>query len=121
MTRAGPARSLGLQDRGHLGVGACADITVYRDNADREAMFATPELVFKIGELIVKNGKVVKVVQGATHVMRPAYDRAIEGPLKTYFDRYLTVRMENFKLADEEIIDGDRGSIVVQPPRQRVS
>ena len=121
MTRAGPARSLGLQDRGHLGVGTSADITVYRDNTDREAMFTTPELVFKNGELIVKNGKVVKVTQGATHVMRPAYDRAIEGPLKAYFDRYLTVRMENFKLADEEIIDGDRGSIVVQPSRPRVS
>jgi formylmethanofuran dehydrogenase subunit A len=121
ITRAGPARSLGLQDRGHLGVGACADITVYRDNADREAMFKTPELVFKGGELVVKNGKVVKVTQGATHVARPAYDRAIEGPLKTYFDRYLTVRMENFKLADEEIIDCDRGSIIVQPTGQRVS
>ena len=121
MTRAGPARSLGLQDRGHLGVGTSADITVYRDNTDREAMFTTPELVFKSGELIVKNGKVVKVTQGATHVMRPAYDRAIEGPLKAYFDRYFTVRMENFKLADEEIMDGDRGSIVVQPSRPRVS
>jgi formylmethanofuran dehydrogenase subunit A len=121
ITRAGPARSLGLQDRGHLGVGACADITVYRDNADREAMFKTPELVFKGGELVVKNGKVVKVAQGATHVARPAYDRAIEGPLKTYFDRYLTVRMENYRLADEEIIDGDRGSIIVQPTGPRVS
>jgi formylmethanofuran dehydrogenase subunit A len=121
MTRAGPARSLGLKDRGHLGLGASADITVYRDNADREAMFVTPELVFKNGELIVKNNKVVKVTQGATHVARPAYDRAIEGPLKTYFDRYHTVRMENFKLADEEIIDGDRGSIVVQPTRGRVA
>jgi len=121
MTRAGPARSLGLQDRGHLGAGASADITVYRDDENREAMFAAPELVFKNGEVIVKNGKVVKVVQGATHVMRPSYDHAIEGPLKTYFDRYLTVRMENFKLADEEIIDADRGSIVVQPNRPRVS
>jgi formylmethanofuran dehydrogenase subunit A len=121
ITRAGPARSLGLQDRGHLGVGACADITVYRDNADREAMFKTPELVFKGGDLVVKNGKVVKVAQGATHVARPAYDRSIERPLKDYFDRYLTVRMENYKLADDEIIDGDRGSIIVQPTRQRVS
>jgi formylmethanofuran dehydrogenase subunit A len=69
----------------------------------------------------VKNGKVVKVTQGATHVARPAYDRAIEGPLKTYFDRYLTVRMENYRLADEEIIDGDRGSIIVQPTGPRVS
>ena len=110
MTRAGPARSLGLKDRGHLGAGASADITVYSDDADREAMFTTPELVFKNGELIVRDGKVVKVVQGATHVVRPAYDRAIERPLKDYFDRYHTVRMENFKLADEEIIDGGRGA-----------
>jgi formylmethanofuran dehydrogenase subunit A len=121
MTRAGPARSLGLKDRGHLGVGASADITVYQDNADREAMFATPELVFKNGELIVRRGKVVKAVNGATHVARPEYDRAIETPLKDYFSRYHTVQMENFKLGDDEIVDGGRGSIVVQPTRPRAS
>jgi formylmethanofuran dehydrogenase subunit A len=119
LTRAGPARSLGLKDRGHLGVGASGDITVYRDDPDREAMFATPELVFKNGELIVRNGKVVKVVQGATHVARPDYDRAIEKPLRDYFDRYHTVRMENFRVANAEIIKGDKGSIVVQPTRAR--
>ena len=121
LTRAGPARSLGLVDRGHLGVGASGDITVYRDDPNREAMFATPEYVFKSGELVVKNGKVVKVVQGATHVVRPDYDRSIEKPLNEYFDRYLTVRMENFKLPDEEIIKGDNGAIIVQPTAARVS
>jgi formylmethanofuran dehydrogenase subunit A len=121
MTRAGPARSLGLKDRGHLGVGASADITVYDDNPDREAMFATPELLFKNGELIVRNGKIVKVVNGATHVARPFYDSSIEKPLKAYFDNYLTTRMENFRLSDEEIIDGGRGSIVVQPTGARAA
>ncbi len=121
MTRAGPARSLGLKDRGHLGPGACADITVYTDLADREAMFAKPELVFKNGEVIVRDGKVVKVVQGATHVARPQYDKAIEKPLKEYFDNYHTMRMENFKLSDEEIIEGGRGEIIVQPTKARVS
>ncbi len=121
MTRAGPARSLGLKDRGHLGVGASADITVYDDNPDREAMFATPELLFKNGELIVRNGKIVKVVNGATHVARPAYDASIEKPLKAYFDDYLTMRMENFRLPDDEIIDRGRGSIVIQPTGARAS
>jgi formylmethanofuran dehydrogenase subunit A len=121
MTRAGPARSLGLMDRGHLGPGACADITVYTDLADREAMFAKPELVFKNGEVIVRDGRVVKVVQGATHVARPQYDKAIEKPLKDYFDSYHTMRMENFKLSDEEIIEGGRGEIIVQPTKARVS
>ncbi len=121
LTRAGPARSLGLKDIGHLGAGACADITVYKDNSDREAMFNTPELVFKNGELIVRDGKVIKIVQGATHVVRPEYDRAIEKPLKDYFDTYHTVRMENFRLSDEEIVEGGRGRIVVQPTKARVS
>ncbi|HIF06850.1 MAG TPA: hypothetical protein EYQ64_07820, partial [Gemmatimonadetes bacterium] len=58
MTRAGPARSLGLKDIGHLGVGASADITVYTDNADREAMFTTPDYVFKMdhGTLVPAGG-----------------------------------------------------------------
>lgn len=119
MTRAGPARSLGLRDRGHLGVGACGDITVYEDDADKEAMFSTPVFVFKNGELIVKGGKVVKVVQGATHVARPDYDPAIEKSLKDYFSRYHTVQMENFKLSDDEIVEGGRGGIVVQPTGAR--
>ena len=49
MTRAAPARLLGLTDRGHLGVGAAADIAVYREDADREAMFTSPAYVFKDG------------------------------------------------------------------------
>jgi formylmethanofuran dehydrogenase subunit A len=121
MTRAGPAKSLGLQDRGHLGVGACADITVYEDNPDREAMFATPELVFKNGELIVRNGKIVKVVNGATHVARPAYDKGIEKSLKKYFDDYHTVRMGNFRLSDDEIINYGQGSLIVQPTGVRTA
>ena len=50
-------------------------------------MFATPELVFKNGEVVVKDGKVVKVVQGATR-RAPDYDKSIEKPLNDYFDRY---------------------------------
>jgi len=121
LTRAGPARSLGLKDRGHLGAGASGDITVYQDNPDREAMFATPELVFKGGELIVKNGKVVKVVQGATHVARPDYDKGIEKSLKDYFDRFHTMALDNFKVSDEEIVTGDKGALVVQPTAERVN
>jgi formylmethanofuran dehydrogenase subunit A len=121
LTRAGPAKSLGLQDLGHLGAGARADITVYRDEPNREAMFATPEYVFKNGEVVVKNGKVVKVVQGATHVVRPDFDKSIEKPLHDYFDRYLTVRMENYKLHDDEITKGDKGAIIVQPTKARAA
>jgi formylmethanofuran dehydrogenase subunit A len=119
MTRAGPAKSLGLKDRGHLGVGASADITVYTDMADKEAMFTAPELVFKNGDLIVRNGRIIKLVQGATHVTRPAYDKGIERSLRDYFQRYHTVQMDNFRVGDDEIINADKGSIIVQPAGAR--
>ncbi len=121
MTRAGPAKSLGLKDRGHLGAGAWADITVYEDNPNYEAMFQTPEYVFKNGELIVKKGTIVKVVNGATHVARPSYDPAIEKQIKRYFEDFHTMRMENFRLSDDEIINNGHGSLIVQPTGARTA
>ena len=50
MTRAAPARLLGLADRGHLGPGALADVAVYDDLPDRTAMFRSAHLVFKSGD-----------------------------------------------------------------------
>jgi formylmethanofuran dehydrogenase subunit A len=73
------------------------------------------------GELIVKTGMVVLGVLGAPHGARPDYDKGIEKSLKDYFDRFHTVAMENFKLADDEIVLGDKGSIVVQPTAARAS
>lgn len=114
MTRAGAAKLVGLHDRGHLGVGAGADITVYTDQADRETMFAKPDYVFKDGELVVRNGQVVKVTWGSTHTVKPEFDRAIEKDLKKYFDQYHTMNMENFKIREDEIAEGGRGKVIVQ-------
>lgn len=112
MTRAGAAKLIGLNDRGHLSVGAAADITIYTDLADREAMFSKPDFVFKDGELVVKDGKVIKVVWGKTHTAKPAFDHAIEKDLKRYFDQYHTIQMDNFKISNDEIGDDGRGGVV---------
>ncbi|MCX7190219.1 MAG: formylmethanofuran dehydrogenase subunit A [Methylotenera sp.] len=118
MTRAGAAKLIGLNDRGHLGVGAGADITVYTDQADREAMFAKPDYVFKDGELVVKDGKVVKVVWGTTHTTKPSYDIGVEKDLKDYFNQYHTMQLDNFKINNEEISGDGRGSIIVHQNKQ---
>ncbi len=117
MTRAAPAKSLGLTDRGHLGAGAAADITVYTPHADRQRMFEKPDYVFKDGELVVKNGRITRVVDGATHTLRPAYDRGIEKSLREYFDRYMTMRLDNFRLSDAEIENDGRGRLIVHRGR----
>ena len=113
MTRAGAAKLIGLNDRGHLGEGSGADITVYTDQPDREAMFSKPDFVFKDGELVVRDGKVVKVTWGATHTAKPAFDISVEKDLKDYFDKYHTMQLDNFKISDDEISSDGRGSIVV--------
>ena len=115
MTRAGPAKSLGLKHRGHLGSGAIADITVYSNNKNKEKMFSKPDYVFKDGELVVRKGKVTKVKNGVTHTLRPEFDKSIEKTLHSYLEKYQTVSLENFKIDDDEIVEHGNGKIVIQP------
>ncbi|MGE3846651.1 MAG: formylmethanofuran dehydrogenase subunit A [Gammaproteobacteria bacterium] len=115
MTRAAPARSLGLEGFGSLSLGARAHVTVYREDENKEKMFATPAYVFKDGQLIVRDGRVLEEIWGATHAVHPDYDGAIERELDDYFTRYLTVRKDNQRVADDEIRDGGRGALVLHP------
>jgi formylmethanofuran dehydrogenase subunit A len=86
MTRAAPARLLGLADRGHLGPGARADIAVYNDDTDRARMFRDAHLVFKDGDLVVRDGAVTHYRAGRTLEARPQFDRGIEKRLDAYYD-----------------------------------
>ncbi len=115
MTRAAPALSLGLKDRGHLGVNACADITIYKEHSNKEIMFSKPEYVFKNGEIVVKKGKVVRSQAGSTHTVKPDFDSGIEKHLKKFFDRYHTVKLGNFKISNDELLGYGRDSLVVHP------
>jgi len=101
MTRAAPARLLGLPDRGHLGPGATADIAIYREQADKAAMFRAAHLVLKDGRIVVEEGRVVTSVRGRTHAVAPAFDPGIERPLRDYFDRFHLVGLDNFALRPE--------------------
>jgi formylmethanofuran dehydrogenase subunit A len=115
LTRAGAAKITGLVGRGALGENDWADITVYTENENREKMFEKPDYVFKDGELVVKDGEVVKTVWGTPHVVRPEYDKSVEKDLKKYFDKYMTMKMGNFAISDDEITEDGRGSITVHP------
>ncbi|CAN7458270.1 formylmethanofuran dehydrogenase subunit A [Variovorax paradoxus] len=103
MTRAGPARLLGLRDRGHLGAGAAADIAVYRENADREAMFATPEYVFKDGVLVSRAGRVTAAPVGGTHFVAPDYDRGIEKRLRRHLAAQGSVNFDHIAIGHDEL------------------
>ena len=109
LTRAGPARLLGLKDRGQLGTGAAADIAVFRDQADREAMFRTPEYVFKDGVMVARRGRIVAEPVGGVHFVAPRYDRAIERYVADHADRYLTVAAADSVIGHDELCNCCRG------------
>jgi formylmethanofuran dehydrogenase subunit A len=106
MTRAGPARILGLADRGRLSPGALADIAVYRKQFDAEAMFRTPAHVFKSGIEVARDGTIAATPAGATQIVRPGYDAQIERSLRRFFDDHMTVGFSHFPLSEQEILDG---------------
>ena len=115
MSRSAPAKILGLTGHGHLGDGANANVVVYKKQDDIEQMFAQPSMVFKNGKLIVKDGRVIKTVQGVTHVVKPDFDKAIEKPLQKYFDDYQTISFANFGISNEEMHECIGNEIEIHP------
>jgi formylmethanofuran dehydrogenase subunit A len=100
ITRAAPARRLGLRNKGHLGVGADADVTIYHDRADREEMFATPRYVIKGGQLAVEDGDLRRVDDGLLLSSSAGFDPEVTGVLEPLFgDRY-TVAFEHYPVRD---------------------
>jgi formylmethanofuran dehydrogenase subunit A len=86
LTRAGPARLLGLHDRGHLGAGAAADVAVYREQADPEATFGAAAWVLKDGAVVVRDGRVVATPAGGVHFAQPQFDRGVERLIDEHSD-----------------------------------
>jgi formylmethanofuran dehydrogenase subunit A len=100
ITRAAPARRLGLSVKGHLGIGADADVTIYHDRADREEMFATPRYVIKGGEVVVEEGDLRRVDGGVLWSSRAGFDPEVRSVLEPLFgDRY-TVAFEHYPVRD---------------------
>jgi formylmethanofuran dehydrogenase subunit A len=99
VTRAGPARLLGLRNKGHLGVGADADVTVYVPDDNRATMFSTPRYVVKGGVLVVEEGQLRRAPTGHRLYVRPPFDQSVTHDIERYFDQYGTVQFANVPVA----------------------
>ena len=100
VTRAGPARLLGLGHKGHLGVGADADVTVYPREREIARMFSSPRYVIKGGVLVVEEGQLRRAPAGRRLHLRPSHDTAVIPDLRKHFDSYGTVAFDNFPVRD---------------------
>ena len=107
ITRAGTARALGLKNKGHLGAGADADVTIYAPLDDREEMFARPRYVLKDGEIVVRDGQLVRERPGRTLYVAPPYDPGIEADLRAHFEACYTISFDNYPVAAEYLPQGE--------------
>ena len=105
VTRAGPARLLGLRDKGHLGAGADADVTVYDERADREEMFATPRYVIKAGRVVVREGELVEALAGDLLRVAAPHDPAVEDVLRDRFEERYTVQFDNYPVREPWLLE----------------
>ncbi|MAT68478.1 MAG: formylmethanofuran dehydrogenase subunit A [Planctomycetaceae bacterium] len=97
ITRAAPARALGLASKGHLGVGADADVTIYTPSDDRQAMFELPRLVLKAGEIVVEQGEVRTAPAGATlRAPTKCEDATAEATIARWFETNYSLQLRNF-------------------------
>lgn len=104
-----------MGDKGHLGVGADADIAVYPVNPklidpsnDYEKLvkaFGNASYVLKEGQIIVSEGRIVRSTQGRTFWVNSKVPIDLESSmlreLETKFTEYYTVKMENYKIPEK--------------------
>lgn len=105
ITRAGPARALGLRNKGHLGVGADADITIYDENPDRERMFSSPRYVIKSGHVVIDNHEFREDLSGRLLHIAPDYDPAIVDQVRPFFENYYSIEFDNYAVGDSYLHD----------------
>jgi formylmethanofuran dehydrogenase subunit A len=116
VTRAGQAKALGLADKGHLGVGADADIAVYNVNphvVDPSRKYKTVRRAFKHvaytiknGEIVVKDDEVVKHADGSTIWLdvKTSEKAEISEDVKRRFKEYWTVEYENYPVTEDYLL-----------------
>jgi formylmethanofuran dehydrogenase subunit A len=114
ITRAGPARLLGLRDKGHLGVGADADITIYDDRDDREAMFAAPRHVIKDGRAVVEDGELREAGPGRLLRVGAEYDASIEPTLEKLFEDHYSVQFGSYPVREPWLLEPSR-TVAAEP------
>jgi formylmethanofuran dehydrogenase subunit A len=112
VTRAGQAKALGLKDKGHLGVGADADVAIYNVNPEKidlsrkyktvRRAFTDAAYTIKDGKVVVKDGEIVQHVDGRTMWLdvKTAEQVKVNDEIKRKFKEYWTVEYENYPVAD---------------------
>ena len=103
ITRAGPARMLGMTHKGHLGPGADGDVTIYAPDDDKERMFSLPRYLIKAGTIVLDDGDLRAWPDGQTLHVFPDQDGDAEPDIHDFLARRSSISPRNFPVSDSEL------------------
>jgi len=98
ITSAGPDLAVGFRKKGHMCIGADADLVIYRPQSNYEEMFKNPVYVLKDGRVVVENGQIVNTCQGRTLLAKLPEVAEAKKWLNPVFAQNYSLNMENFEL-----------------------
>ncbi len=110
---AGPARGLGLKQKGNLGVGKDADIVIYDYDDDAEKMFGHPRYVIKAGQIVVEEGEIRETTIGREFLIQPSMEPGTDDFMQPLFEDLYTMQFENYPVEMKRLENPD-----VQPCEQ---
>lgn len=99
ITRAATATIMGLKNKGHLGIGADADIAIYKvDENDIARSFSSAKYVIKDGKIVIKDGEVIENYFGRTYCVKTKGEANDE--IKDTFKKVYSISFENYPVED---------------------
>lgn len=104
---AGPARALGLKNKGNLNIGCDADIVIYEEDDSVVRMFSHPRYVIKAGEVVIEDGDIRETPQGREYIVKPNYDPSTDDFIQPLFEDCYTMSFENYPVELERVEGAD--------------
>lgn len=127
MTRAAPARLLGLADQGTLAAGSVADVVVYPEHENRERMFALPRYVIRRGRVIERRpgGEACELAvepeqalcDKYTHTIRPPFEPSSVAKFSQLHARCGSFSLANLVISDDELATQIGSQPLIHPCR----
>jgi formylmethanofuran dehydrogenase subunit A len=121
MTRCSPSKALGLDNKGHLGVGADADIAIFdinpmkvdasRDYLTYDRAFRRAAYTIKDGTVVARNGEITARHTGKTMWIKSGLTQksinSLKDELRDRFEKYYTIQLGNYTI-DESCLTNSK-------------